>query len=66
LREHEAPPPKHKLIELEDAVQEDDVLEKKKNKDKRPDGCKATKEKINRQGEAASLSLKIDVMVKSK
>jgi hypothetical protein len=42
------------------------VLEKKKIKDKRPDGCKATKEKTKRQGDAASLSLKIDVIVKSK
>ncbi|KAM0856310.1 hypothetical protein ACQ4PT_049211 [Festuca glaucescens] len=64
LREQEAPPPKHKLVELEDA-EEDDVLETKKNK-KRPDGAKATKDKIKKQGEAASSSLKIDVMVKSK
>jgi hypothetical protein len=55
----------HKLIELED-VEEDDVLETKKNMDKRSDGCKATKEKTKRQGVAASLSLKIDVMIKSK
>jgi hypothetical protein len=66
LREQEAPPPKHKLTESEDAEEEDDVPEKKKNKDKRPDGCKVTKEKIKKQGEAASLSIKIDVMVKSK
>jgi hypothetical protein len=66
LREQEAPPSKHKLIKLED-TEEDDVLEtKNNNKDKRPNGCKATKEKIKRQGEAASLSLKIDVMVKYK
>jgi hypothetical protein len=64
LREQEAPPPRHKLVELED-VEEDDVLETKKNK-KRPDGAKTTKDKIKKQGEAASLSLKIDVMVKSK
>jgi hypothetical protein len=35
LREQEAPPPKHKLIDLEE-VEEDDVIETKKNKDKRP------------------------------
>jgi hypothetical protein len=64
LREQKAPPPKHKLVELEDA-EEDDVLKTKKNK-KRPDGAKATKDKIKKQGEAASLSFKIDVMVKSK
>jgi hypothetical protein len=64
LREQEAPPPRHKLIELED-VEEDDVLETKKNK-KRPDGTKMTKEKIKTQGEATTLSLKIDVMVKFK
>jgi hypothetical protein len=49
---------------LED-VEEDDVLETKKNK-KRSDGTKMAKDKIKKQGEAATLSLKIDVMVKSK
>jgi hypothetical protein len=52
LREQEAPPPRHKLNELED-VEEDDVLEIKKNKN-RPDGAKTTKDKIKKQGEAAS------------
>jgi hypothetical protein len=57
-------PPRHNLVELEDA-EEDDVLETKKNK-KRSDGANMTKDKIKKQGEAATLSLKIDVMVKSK
>lgn len=61
LREQEAPPPKHELVELEDAEEDDET-----KKNKRPDGCKATNDKIKKQGEAASLSLKIDVMVKSK
>jgi hypothetical protein len=64
MREQEARPPRHKLVEMEDA-EEDDVLETKKNK-KRPDGAKMTNDKIKKQGETATLSLKIDVMVKSK
>jgi hypothetical protein len=62
--EQEELPPRHKLFELEDA-KEDDVLETKRNK-KRPDGTKMAKDKIKKQGEAKSLSLKIDVMVKPK
>ncbi|KAK1652799.1 hypothetical protein QYE76_070604 [Lolium multiflorum] len=49
LREQEAPPPRHKLVELED-VEEDDVLDTKKNK-KRPDGAKMTKDKIKKNKE---------------
>jgi hypothetical protein len=64
MREQEAPPPSHKLVELKDE-EEDDVLETKRNK-KSPDGTKMGKDKIKKQGETASLSLKIDVMVKSK
>ncbi|KAK1620468.1 hypothetical protein QYE76_025985 [Lolium multiflorum] len=64
MREQEAPPPRHKLIELEDA-EEDDVIKTKRNK-KRPDGTKMTKDNVKKQGVAATFSLKIDVMVKSK
>jgi hypothetical protein len=49
---------------LEDA-EEDDVLETKRNK-KKPDGTKMTKDTIKKQGETATLSLKIDVMVNFK
>jgi hypothetical protein len=64
IREQEAPPPRHKLIELEDA-EEYDVIKTKRNK-KRPDGTKMTKDNVKKQGVAATFSLKIDVMVKSK
>jgi hypothetical protein len=47
-------PPRHNLVELEDA-EEDDVLETKKNK-KRSDGANMTKDKIKKQGEAATFS----------
>jgi hypothetical protein len=46
LREQEVPPPRHKLVELED-VKDDDVLETKKSK-KTPDGIKMKKDKIRR------------------
>ncbi|XP_047078866.1 probable histidine kinase 2 [Lolium rigidum] len=60
LREQEAPPPRHKLVELEDA-EEDDVLATKKNK-KMLDGAKITKDNIKKQGE--TLEAKKEMMEK--
>jgi hypothetical protein len=56
MREQEALPPRNTLVKLED-VEEDDVFENKRNK-KFPNGTKMEKDKIKKQGEAASLSLK--------